>query len=268
VAGMSSAYAIRLFELLMQWGSTGQREVDVAWLKQTLMVEQGYERLDNFKKRVIDVALVQINAHSDLTVSYIQRKTGRNVTHFLFTFAPKADLAARTAAPETLAPAAGSLFQRLRSHGIGAQLARRWLAADPAQTEARLDYVEARARQGLIQGSTAGYLRRLWEAGAEVGPSAFAAAEIARVQAATAAQRQAEAARLAEMAAAQAAQERAQAVRRTLTPAARQAFAAQYRTGAGAARSASWDAVVGDFTDPLERLPFEAWLQRQCVEAG
>lgn len=272
VAGMSSAHAIRLYELLMQWDSVGQREIELAWLKRALQLENEYSCIKNFKKRVLDVAMAQINVHSDLTVSYTQRKTGRNVTHFLFIFAPKADAAAVpvacAAAPETLAPAAGSLFQRLRSHGIGTQLARRWIAADPAQTEARLDYVEARARQGLIQGSTAGYLRRLWETGAEVGPSAFAAAEIARVQAAAAAQRQAEAARQAETAAALAAQERAQTVRRTLTPAARQAFAAQYRTGAGVARSASWDAAVGDFTDPLERLPFEAWLQRQCAEAA
>ena len=227
VAGMSSAYAIRLYELLMQWGSTGQRDIELDWLKQTLMVEQGYERLDNFKKRVIDVAVAQINAHTDLSVRYTQRKTGRAVTHFLFHFDPKpaaapADPAEDPAEPPP--PGAEGLFQRLRRHGIGAQLARRWIAADPARTQARLDYVEARAAQGLIHGSTAGYLRRLWDSGAEVEPSAFAAEQ--------AAQRGAEGAA---------------------------------RAGDGAARAASWNAERGDFSDPLERLPYQAWLRRRLA---
>jgi len=89
VAHMSSAYAIRLYELLMQWGSVGKREVELEWLKKTLVVDENYGRLDNFKKRVLDVALKQINEHSDLTASYAQRKTGRAVTHLIFTFAPK-----------------------------------------------------------------------------------------------------------------------------------------------------------------------------------
>ena len=86
---MSSAHAIRLYELLMQWGSRGWREVEIEWLKKTLMVDENYERLDNFKKRVIDVAVSQINEHSDLAVRYEQRKTGRTVSHLKFVFEPK-----------------------------------------------------------------------------------------------------------------------------------------------------------------------------------
>lgn len=89
VARMSSAYAIRFYELLMQWGNVGQREVELEWLKKALMVESEYKAIKDFKKWVIDVALSQINEHSDLTVSYDQRKTGRNVTHLIFTFSPK-----------------------------------------------------------------------------------------------------------------------------------------------------------------------------------
>lgn len=90
VADMSSPYAIRLYELLMQWGSVGQREVGVDWLKGVLMAGDEYPRLDNFKRRVVDVAVAQINGHSDLKVSYAQRKTGRAVTHFAFSFQAKA----------------------------------------------------------------------------------------------------------------------------------------------------------------------------------
>jgi plasmid replication initiation protein len=86
IAHMSSAYAIRLYELLIQWGSVGRREIEMEWLKKALMVDKDYPRLFDFKKWVIDVALSQINEHSDLNASYNQRKTGRNVTHLIFTF--------------------------------------------------------------------------------------------------------------------------------------------------------------------------------------
>jgi plasmid replication initiation protein len=36
------------------------------------------------KKWVIDSSVAQIHAHTDITTSYTQRKTGRNVTHLNF----------------------------------------------------------------------------------------------------------------------------------------------------------------------------------------
>jgi plasmid replication initiation protein len=108
VARMSSAYAIRLYELLMQWGSIGQREIELEWLKKALMVDKDYPRLFDFKKWVIDVALSQINEYSDLNASYSQRKTGRNVTHLIFTFSPKEEpkpKKARTRKAKTRKPA-------------------------------------------------------------------------------------------------------------------------------------------------------------------
>jgi plasmid replication initiation protein len=176
VADMSSAYAIRLYELLMQWGSAGRRDVELEWLKKTLMLDKTYERLDNLKKRVIDVALSQINEHSDLTARYTQRKTGRTVTHLIFTFAPKETAPAVAVASEPKNADGireSELFKSLRRHGIGVRLALAWLRQDEGRVRAALEYVEARAQQGRIKGSTAGYLRALFEGGAELGPSAF-----------------------------------------------------------------------------------------------
>jgi plasmid replication initiation protein len=53
------------------------------------MIAEDYPRLFDLKKRVIDVAIDQINQHSDLSVSYSQRKTKRTVTHLIFTFSQK-----------------------------------------------------------------------------------------------------------------------------------------------------------------------------------
>jgi len=89
VAYMSSAYAIRLYELLIQWGSLGYREIELSLFREMLMVVDEYKAIKDLKKRVIDVALSQINEFSDLSVSYTQRKTGRVVTHFIFRFSQK-----------------------------------------------------------------------------------------------------------------------------------------------------------------------------------
>lgn len=89
ISKMNSIYAIRLYELLMQWKTTGQREVEIAWLKQQFQIEDKYSSIKDFKKYVIEPAIKDINAHSDYQVSWTQRKTGRNVTHLMFTFSEK-----------------------------------------------------------------------------------------------------------------------------------------------------------------------------------
>ena len=89
IGNMSSVYAIRLYELLMQWKTTGKREVEIAWLKQQFQIEDQYAEMADFKKRVLLPAIEDINQYSDYQVSWTQRKTGRNVTHLIFTFFEK-----------------------------------------------------------------------------------------------------------------------------------------------------------------------------------
>jgi len=167
VSQMSSIYAIRLYELLMQWGSAGRRDVEIEWLKKTLAVGDEYPRLFDFKRWVIDVAVAQINQFSDMTVSYGQRKTGRNVSHFIFDFALKAGEPSQPTRAEE-APQDSPLYQRLRGLGIGARLAAAWIAKDAARVSAALDYVEAKAGLGEIRGKAAGYLRTVYEDGGDI----------------------------------------------------------------------------------------------------
>lgn len=86
VARFESVYSIRLYELLVQWSSVGEREIEVEWLKNQFQVEDKYTRLTDLKKRVIDPAVAEINEHSNLWVKYGQRKSGRTITHFQFQF--------------------------------------------------------------------------------------------------------------------------------------------------------------------------------------
>ena len=89
VARFESVYSIRLYELLVQWSSAGEREIEVEWLKKQFQVEDKYDRLGNLKKRVIDPAVAEINEHSNIWVKYGQRKSGRTITHFQFQFGLK-----------------------------------------------------------------------------------------------------------------------------------------------------------------------------------
>ena len=185
VAKMNSAHAIRFYELLSQWRDVGKREVAVAWLREIFMLGDKYPAIKDFKKWVIDAAVAQINEHSDLIVSYEQRKSGRIVSHLIFTFAPKkapaqlpanpeetfakaqANQAPARAKPPTQVIREGELFQRLREIGIGERLALSWIKQDEIRTKAALEYTEARAAQGFIRGSKAGYVRRVIEEGSK-----------------------------------------------------------------------------------------------------
>ena len=90
VAGMSSIYGIRFYELMMQWENAGKREIAITDLKRMLELEGQYAAIKDFKVRVLEPAMRDINEHSDLEASYTQRKAGRTVTHLIFKFQPKA----------------------------------------------------------------------------------------------------------------------------------------------------------------------------------
>ena len=89
IAGINSAYAIRIYELLVQYRQIGKREISVDSLRTMLELGKKYPLFADFKKRVIDTAVDQINEYSPLKVTYEQKKTGRKVTHILFSFKEK-----------------------------------------------------------------------------------------------------------------------------------------------------------------------------------
>lgn len=85
VGKMTSAHAVRVYELLSQHRDIGNRILNLVWLRETLGVEPGeYKLTADFIRKVIEVAVKQINDHSDLNVSYKSIKTGRAITDFSF----------------------------------------------------------------------------------------------------------------------------------------------------------------------------------------
>lgn len=85
VGNMTSAYAVRIYELLAQHRDIGHRTLNLKWLRESLQIAPDeYKLTTDFVRKVIEVAADQINKHSDLTVSYKPMKTGRAITDFAF----------------------------------------------------------------------------------------------------------------------------------------------------------------------------------------
>ncbi len=91
VTHLSSKYAIRLYELLIAWRNVGKTpQLTLAEFRAKIGVEDiEYVAMNDFKKRVLEPSIAQINAHTDITVSYEQHKAGRTITGFSFTFIQK-----------------------------------------------------------------------------------------------------------------------------------------------------------------------------------
>lgn len=86
VSKFKSTNSIRIYELLVQWTSKGEREVELEWLKNILLVADKYPRTNNFIQRVLKPSIDEINEYSNLSVSYGVRKSGRTITHIQFKF--------------------------------------------------------------------------------------------------------------------------------------------------------------------------------------
>jgi plasmid replication initiation protein len=90
-ANLSSVYSVRLYELLIQWKTAVKTPVfELSLFRgQMGLNDDEYKDMSNFKKRVLDLAINEINEKTDLTVSYTQEKRGRTISGFKFTVRAK-----------------------------------------------------------------------------------------------------------------------------------------------------------------------------------
>ena len=91
ISSLSSAYAIRLYELLIQWRSAGKTPtIELQDFRKKLgVLDNEYLRMAHLKERVLELSIKQINEHTDITVKYEQHKRGRSISGFSFTFKQK-----------------------------------------------------------------------------------------------------------------------------------------------------------------------------------
>ena len=85
-ANMDSIYSVRLYELLVQWKTAKQTPMfELEKFRDQLGVDVSeYKAMCDFKKRVLQVAINEINEKSDIKISYEQVKKGRSIAGFKF----------------------------------------------------------------------------------------------------------------------------------------------------------------------------------------
>ena len=90
-AQLNSVYSARLYELLIQWRSTGKVPIiDLGDFREQLGIGVNeYQRMHHFKARVLEPAIKEINEKTDIKAEYEQHKKGRIISGFSFKFKKK-----------------------------------------------------------------------------------------------------------------------------------------------------------------------------------
>lgn len=89
VARLNTSYAIRLYELLMQFNSTKQRSITVKDFRSYFQLTEKYPLFRELNRRVLKPALAEINAHSNLDVYCYTEKKGKTIVTLVFDFQEK-----------------------------------------------------------------------------------------------------------------------------------------------------------------------------------
>ncbi|QDK99573.1 replication initiation protein (plasmid) [Acinetobacter tandoii] len=90
-AQLKSVYSSRLYELLIQWRSSGKTPIiNLEEFRAQLGIEKNqYKLMSDFKKRVLELAINDINEKTDIKATYQQHKKGRSISGFSFSFKQK-----------------------------------------------------------------------------------------------------------------------------------------------------------------------------------
>lgn len=84
---LSHKYAMRLYEYLLAMRYRGEFEVSIDELKKRMDVtNETYNKMSNFKSRVFEPAVENINDYTELNIEYAYIKKGKRITHIAFRY--------------------------------------------------------------------------------------------------------------------------------------------------------------------------------------
>lgn len=86
VSSLSSAYSIRIYELLQQFRATGDRMIAIDDFRSMLGVEDKYQTFKSLNQLLLKPAVKELNEKSNLSVSVDTVKNGRTVIALHFQF--------------------------------------------------------------------------------------------------------------------------------------------------------------------------------------
>lgn len=86
IANLNTSYAIRIYELLMQFNATKKRLISLGEFRKLFQLEDKYPLFKDLNKWVIKPAVKEINDSSNLIVYYSTKKKGKHVIALEFDF--------------------------------------------------------------------------------------------------------------------------------------------------------------------------------------
>lgn len=89
ISNVSGAYTIRFYEFICQYRTVKKREITIKDLRFMLNIGDKYPLFFDFKKRVIEPSIKEINEKTPMQVSYDLVKKGKTVVSILFKFKEK-----------------------------------------------------------------------------------------------------------------------------------------------------------------------------------
>jgi len=262
-------YALTLYENCLRYlavGSTGWWEL--TRFRRIMGAEAGlYDDFRRLNERVIRPSVKEINRVSDIQLEPEFQKQGRKVSavRFLVTENLQQTLLKPMIEDDHAAIRKSEIFKRLLEHGIGERLAILWILQDEERARQVVEYVEARAKKKQVKGSTAGYIRTLYESDAIVGKSPFEKKKEQEEQRKNQeGQRKVLEKRHAKLEA-EYVRERANEAINALSLDDKRDWAQRYIDEVGAEAAKSYYDKTAEFHDKLERLQFLAWLRKQLA---
>lgn len=264
-----SGYALTLYENCLRYrrtGSTGWMTLEI-FRKLMGATVPTYDDFRRLSELVINKAVKEVNALSDIRIAVEYERKGRKVTRIRFIVEESEQQTIFSESEHMIEEVKQSeTFMRLRDHGIGEKLAIAWVLTDEVRAKAALDITEQRARGGHIKASPAGYMRRLMEDKTiDLSSSTFEkkVKDEAAVQRATETAAAEEKAR--RMAESQARGDKIRDLVKALTEEELKAYASEYVAGEGAGQATSYNPATGEFRNKLEFVPFMNWLRKQIA---
>lgn len=92
IARVTSSYAIRIFELLMQFKTTGVVVMSLDEFKLMLELDHKYDRFSNLKMRVIDPAVRELTTKAGMEITWEPIRKNRRVMTLRFEFKEQSPL--------------------------------------------------------------------------------------------------------------------------------------------------------------------------------
>ena len=259
-------YALTLYENCIRYKSVGSTGWwDIEKFRKIIGAESKiYDEFKYLKRNIITLSVNEVNKVSDILLSVEFSRTKRKVTGIKFTIEdnPQQTLLPINQLDQYSEIKETELFRRMVDHGFNERLILTWMVEDTPRVKAVLDYVEDKDRNKKLHGKPAGYIRKLIEEGVDVEKKTNyeLEKETKKEEKVKILQDQRKKEENREKQALFKKQRVAEIIN-SLTKKQIKEYLKSYSKKYGEKKIHSWDDEIGQLTDSIERVSFNAWLR-------